>query len=65
MDCSQCQFSKVIKEKLESYVRGKGPKMGVFNRLKYIIINTIFIIVGNLKSLKRQLRKFPKRQEIK
>jgi len=52
-----------MKEKLENYIRGKGPKMRVFNRVK--IINTIFIIVGNLKSLKRQLRKFPKRREIK
>ena len=36
MDCSQCQFSKVMKEKIENYIRGKGPKMGVFNRLKII-----------------------------
>ena len=27
-------FKSDDKEKLENYIRGKGPKMGVFNRLK-------------------------------
>ena len=27
-------FFFVYKEKLENYIRGKGPKVGVFNRLK-------------------------------
>ena len=36
IDCSQCQFSKVMKEKIENYIRGKGPKMGAFNRVKII-----------------------------
>ena len=36
IDCSQCQFSKVMKEKIENYIRGKGPKMGAFKRVKII-----------------------------
>ena len=27
-------FKSDDKEKLENYIRGKGPKVGVFNRLK-------------------------------